>query len=892
MDPEGAGQPQPRHAGRVVDLSMRFGDLTRLFRFPGLLQALLGAAVILGLVSASTPLFLSLTASATLHRLADEGAEEVTPAVQLVVDSSISPSVIGYRDDLLARELEGLVDEPILTARGDTVSVRFRDQDETVRIVSRSGALDHVRRLEQVPGAGVWLADFTARELGVRAGDRIEVSNLAVSTPVRVAGIYRGLYTEPRSPFWAPLDEFIYPRPGANTFPPVFMLMELDGYVDLEERLLDDQDVISWEFPIDTSAASVESSRDYVGRLARFRTRLSDSTTELGSAFPRVGYDEPMTGWLAQARDVVGSVRGPVETLSIAGRAVALAVVAGAGLFIIRRRRVELAVLNARGMGPVRLGGRSALEALLPVMLGAVAGWGISVVATGRLEPTGVLSIGAVRGAAVSVGVTAIVAVALLGVVSGNAARERSEDSADRVRRWTSRFPWELVLLLLAGVAFSGLRARGTSAEAAEAVPDLDRILLLFPILFIAGAAGLFARGLRYLLPWVRRLGSDRRPATYLASRRLAAAPQLAASLVVASSLSVGILAYAATLSASVRATADLDASLLVGSEVAVRYVGSVPAVRNAPFPATPVVRLNEVSFVSRSDAVLDVIAVDPASFAAAVSWQPEFADDPLEELMERIRPEGAARLPVIVAGSVGSSSEPVLDLPGFEIPTAIVGRARAFPGRVGDRPLLVTSIQGLRSALTAAGGSLDRLADANQLWARASEDEIRAFLGDGDTSIVSAISAEELRSTPRFLALLTMFRLLEGLGVLAGVVVAVGTILYLSTRQRQSEASYVLARRMGLSGRAHRWSVTLEMAGLLGASFAIGGALAMVSALVVNEEVQARPVDAALPLFRLPILVLAAVACSFLLVAWVGAAVVQRRADRSDAGEMMRLAE
>ena len=892
MAPEGARQPGSGYAGGVVELRLPLGDLTRLFRFPGLLQALLGAAMILGLVSAASPLFLSSTASATLHRLAAEGAEELTPAVHLVVDSSVSADVIGYRSDLLARELEGLAGEPIVTARGDTVTLRFKREDEVVRIVSRTDALDHVQRLEEVPGPGAWLTDFTARDLGVRAGQRVSVSSLSSTTSVRVAGIYRDVYTQPRTPFWAPLDEFIYPPPGANTRPPLFMLMELDQYVDLEERLLDDQDVLSWEFPIDTDPVSVEASRAYVARLARFRIRLSDGTTELGSAFPRVSYSEPMTGWLSQAGDVVGSISGPVETLSIAGRAVALAVLAGAGLFMIGRRRVEFAVLNARGIGPVRLGVRSALESLLPVALGAAAGWGIALVAVEGLEPTGILSSGSVRDAVVTVGTTAVVGVGLLGVVSANAAREQTQDGADRVRRWSSRFPWEVVLLVLAGVALSGLRARGTSSQAAAAVPELDRLLLLFPILFIAGAAGMCARGLRYLLPWIRRLGSGWGPASYLAAHRLAAAPRLATSLVVASALSVGILTYAATLSSSVRATAGLDAALLVGSDVAVRYAGPEPDLNEVSFPITPVVRVNGVSFVSQPDVDLDVIAIDPARFPLTASWQPEFAGEPLEDLMGRIRPAGTDRLPVIAAGSLETSSEPVLDLPGYEIPVTVVGRARAFPGKVGDRPLLVTSLDGLGSALTRAGSSLDRFADSNELWARASEDDVRAFLGESEASIVSAISADELRSTPRFLALLSMFRLLEALGALAGVVVAMGTILYLSTRQRQSEAAYVLARRMGLSSASYRWSVTLEMAALLMVSFVIGGTLAVASALVVNQEVQARPVDAALPLFRLPGVMLAAVAGTLVLIAWVSAAVVQRRADRSDVVEVMRLAE
>jgi hypothetical protein len=81
-------------------------------------------------------------------------------------------------------------------------------------------------------------------------------------------------------------------------------------------------------------------------------------------------------------------------------------------------------------------------------------------------------------------------------------------------------------------------------------------------------------------------------------------------------------------------------------------------------------------------------------------------------------------------------------------------------------------------------------------------------------------------------------------------------------------------------------------LVGLLVASFVIGGTLAVASALVVNAEVQARPIGAAVPLFRLPILVLGLVAGTLVVFAWASAALVQRRADRSDVVEVMRLAE
>jgi putative ABC transport system permease protein len=864
----------------------------RLLSFPGLLLAMAGAATILGMVSSSSELFLSSSGGAAVRRFFEEGAEIRTPALTLVIDSSVSAEVIGYRTGLLESDLGEWLKDPVLTARGDTVTLRAGGDEEEVRIVTRTGALDQVDRLDEGTGQGVWLADYTAERLGVEVGDRVRLVDPDARTTALVAGIYGDLLTRPRTPFWAPLDQFIYPAAGADTRPPAFMLMDFDQYVALEDELLDNQDVISWEFPLPTEPMSIEAAHALADRLSGFRGRLSDGSTALGAAFRRVNYNEPFLGWVDQAEDVVTSIRGPVEALALAGRAVALAVIAGAALFMVRRRRVEVAVLNARGIGPLRLGARTAAEAALPIALGAAAGFGLSLVAIHRFGPGGVLSPSSVRGVGGAVAVTAAIAVGLLAVVAGSAVREQTEHGADRVRRVASRVPWELILLGVAGAAFYGLRAGGTSAEAAEAAPQLDRLFLLFPILFLAGAAGLAARGLRAMLPWLRRAGSGWRPAPYLASRRLAAAPRLATSLMVAAALAVGILVYAATLASSVKATASQDAALHVGSDVAARYSGPRPDLETIPLPVTPVIRVGEASFASATDVDFDVLAVDPATFASAAFWRGEFSEDSLESLMDGLADDSSDRLPIVLAGGASAPADPVLELPGFDFPVRVVGTARTFPGSVGERPVVAIAVEGLESALEAQDFSLARLADASEVWARGSEQELVETLRARDVSVIDTISAEELRSTPRYLALISMFRYLQALGILAGMVVLIGALMYLQTRQRQGESAYALILRMGLSRGSHRRSVLMEVAGLLLSAFVIGSVLAAAASFAVNAEVQARPVEATVALFRLPLTVFGAAAGILLLFSWTGAAMVQRLADRADVAEVMRVAE
>jgi putative ABC transport system permease protein len=862
--------------------------LLRLFRFPGVFAAVFGAATILGVVTAAGAPFVSSTASATLQRTIEADAAFRLPTLTVAADGSISSDLIAYRTGLLERELGPVLGAPIVTARGDTVTVSADGNVQPVRIVTRTGALDHVERIEGAGGEGVWLADVTATELGVEPGDRIGVGGVIGSTEVAVAGVYRDLMTSSRTPFWAPLDDFIYPPAGADTRPPAFMLMDLPTYVAVDDALLDDQDPFTWEFRLPERSTSIEEAQALRSQLARFRARLDSVNLDVGSAFPTGNLDEPYSGWLSSARQISDSVAGPVNALVLAARVLALLVLAGSGVFMMRRRRVELAVLNARGVGPVRLGGRTMAEVVLPVALGAFVGWAVALAAVDRLGPGGVVGEAVAREAGWNVAWTAAAGVALLAIVSARSLGELATAGTGSARRVASAVPWDLILLVLAGVAFAGLRG-DSGAVAAGTVPELDPLFLLFPILLLAGAAGLLARGTRVLLPRLRQIGSGSRPGVYLALRRLAAAPKLAASLLVASAVAIGILVYSGTLSSSLAETAGQDASLAVGSDVAVDYSGSLSDASG--IAVTPIVRLEGVTFASGSDADLDILLVDPVTFAEGAFWSEEFSDEPLETLMARLA-EPVDGLPVLVAGSVRVPADPAITVGGVDVPIDVAGTARTFPGVVGARPLVVMDRGEMETALESRGLSLAQLADGLEVWGHGSEDELRDFVASAGATVLSSRSAEALRDTPRFLAVTSMLRFLQALGILASTVVLIAGYLYLQTRQRQAETSYALARRMGLSRASNRRSVALEVTTLLGTAFVIGGTIAAVASIVVNEDVQARAVDVAVPLFRLPIPLLSVTAAAVLLFAWVGAAFVQRRADRADVAEVMRVAE
>jgi putative ABC transport system permease protein len=423
------------------------------------------------------------------------------------------------------------------------------------------------------------------------------------------------------------------------------------------------------------------------------------------------------------------------------------------------------------------------------------------------------------------------------------------------------------------------------------AAPPVDRLVLLFPILFVAGLASLAIRGLRPLLPRLRAAGAEGRPALFLASRRLASGAKAAGWVMVGAALGVGMLAYAGTLSSSIRATASQHALIRLGSETAATFTGTPPDATRAPKPSTLVVRVSRAEFVAASQQLdLDVLGIDPATFPGAAYWEDEFADRSLMDTAQALAQERAGRVPILLIGTV-APVDPVLRIASFDVPVAVVGRPSSFPGRVGDRPMVVASTAILDRLLSAEGRSLQALSGQAELWTTRPPGEAVAFLNSGPSAVLGVTTVEELRSTPGYLALTRMLGFLQALGVLTALIAMGAAYLYLQSRQRQSDAAYALARRMGLSRSSHRASVGMELAGLLLLALVVGAVLALGAALLTYRQV-ALGEEGLVPLFRLPLPTLGATAIAVVAVSVVGAALVQRAADRTDVAGVMRLAE
>jgi putative ABC transport system permease protein len=860
----------------------------RLGRWPSLLAAAVVSAAILGCSGAIAPMFLTAAGSEIFaaHATRLQSAE----ALQMRDFNLFMREFADYRDALLAEQTPEGLGDPIRTIWGEPIEiVGPSGQGNTVRAISRSEVFDNVRLLTDAPEEGVWLTDYNASEMDVSAGDTITVMGLDVKVPLEVTGIYRDPLKDPVTDFWGPIREVVYPDPGEDTRPPAPLIMDRSSFFELSQALGDDSGEYRWEFLLETTEMTLPEVQELAARVNAFNTDRLTTTTELGSSFFQANFVSLVNGWEELTTEAVSSISGPVETIALGGTIVALMIVAGTAFFTVTRRRIEFDLLHARGISPVRLGLRSLAESLLPLAAGAALGWGLAVVFVRTLGPPGLIDESALSAGAAEVAWRGGAAVVLFGVSAALAVRLLAHEGFGRLQR-AARLPWEPVVLVLAGAAFYELNARGTApVEGADAVPTIDWLVILFPILFIAGATGLAARLLRRVLPRLRTAGSTWPAAVYLASRRLGAAVRSAAALMTAAAIAVGMFFFAATLSTSVEATADQRASVQVGANVAASVSGPPREVPSNSFDSTPVVRLPGGTITPGNDAV-DILAVDPDSFVDAAYWDAEFSQEPLDELIGSLRERSDEGIQVVLAGEAPDPD--LLSVSSYDIPITVGGRARRFPGMVGERPTVVISAEQLAAQIDVAGGSLEGIAGRQlQVWSDGSQPALQQALEADDQPAFAFLTAAELRDTPSYLSLTWTFGLMKALGLLIGLVALLGTLLYLQTRQKERQVSYALSRRMGLGRSAHRAAVGMELSAMLAVAVTTGATLAFIAALAMRDRIKLFTDADAVPLLRIPVLLLAAGVAVLLGFAWATAWFVQRSADRMDVAQVMRLA-
>ncbi|MBD0330908.1 MAG: hypothetical protein ICV64_12495 [Thermoleophilia bacterium] len=881
-----------------------------LLRFPGLLAAVSLGSLLLALAAAAGPLFVSSTANAALEDELD--GYTVYGAGVSLLQGSISLEKPGG-DDVRARIErttaaldEALADVPTLRPSVTSVVGPVVSPSATptlaavrpVRLVAREGALAHVTPIAGHTGEGVWLADDAARGLGLRPGDQVFLRYRNAPVRTNVDGIYRALWKEAPTAYWRTLAGLIYVRNPDAGPPPTFVLADANLVVSLSERLRGEFVDVRRDWPLATTRLTLEDAEPVGAALERFHAATQDSQSAVARALrcagcptglfgERIEYASQLPSAIETTRATVASLRGPIDLVSLAAVLVALAVLTTSAAFALAGRSVETGFLVAHGFGPGSIGTRMALEAALPAVAGAATGLGVAVVVVTVLGP-GPLAAGAVREAAGTAAVALPAAVALVGLVAAGffmrALPRRPSPRPGLLRR----VPWETAVLAAAGYALWRVRTNGGLDAAAGDTARPSWPVLAFPLLFIAGGAGIAARLLSRLLALLRAvdLGWG---ALFLAIRRLAAGGELVAILVTACALAAGTAVYARAVVRSLEATTDAKARLFVGSDVQGFTSANREIPRGFPFPATIVTKLEGAAIGNVS---VDVLAIEPESLAETVYWDGSWSDRPLGDLLSGLKTTASGRLSVVAAGNVPAGD--LLDLQGTELRIRRTGEAEAFPGMSLDRPLVVADRRALARAVEQAGtpDPVSAGRGETQVWARGDARRVIAALEATTVRPFPVVTADEVRANPAIRSVTQTFRFLGALGLAAALAALVGTLLYAQARHRARVVSFALARRMGLSAGTHRLANGLELAWMLVAGTALGSLLALAAARLVLPELDAPVRLPSGPLFRAPWPFAAAAAATALLTAAAAGAAGHALVRRANLAKVLRADE
>jgi putative ABC transport system permease protein len=881
--------------------------LSALVRYPGLVAGVVLGCVLLTMVLAAFPLFLSASASELvagdvrgISTRAGAGIVYTSTDVRLRDTSRGAYPAYTELDALFRREMRGgpVLGDVYRGAIGPPLEVRGPGPNAVPAVLSSvQGAADHITLVDGSVGDGVLLPDARARTLGVGAGDdvRLQLSDRTVSVPV--AGVYRDLSSLPRSTFWHPWNDQIY---GSKCIlldcpaPPALLLTSLSTMASLSHDLGTDLATFTWDAPVRPGDVTLSDARSLAAFFLRFQARISTGGPLFAqfhccdNGIPNAKLYSAMPG-IADAVSVrISQIESPAFLLRAAGVLVALAVLVAAGVFLMAARPVDARLLVARGAEPARVAAGLAGEVLVPSAIGCGVGLVVSVVAVRLVGPDGRIEGSAIAAAARAALIAVPASIAVLVGAAMVAFLRHSEHHLARLRAITA-LPWELLPAAGSLLALRRLRSVGAFVRDANGIERPSIWLLAFSILFVAGFGTLGARVCVIAYRWWRSRSEHARPATYLAARRLTAFPGPTFSLVAVVTLCLGISVESLLLVASMRETVDAKAEIFVGSDVAGWIDQSTPDPRSFPLPFTRVARVRDAGTIAPSSAQFDLLAIDPATFERAAYWRPAFSSSSLHDLMEVLRGStDRASMPAIV---VGDADIGAVRIEQKVIPLDVVGRAEAFPSMSSGVPLVVVD----RRWMQANGAGQQLLLEAHvsdEWWVRGDTDQARAALHGLRYPPYLILTAERVKDIPSLAAMIETFLVLDVLGAAAALLALAGTMMYLQARQRTHLVAYALSLRMGMTDATNTRSLRRELAIMLGSALVMGGILAAIAGRIVAPLIDPLPTVPPQPLLAVPWVPFAIAAGLVVVAAVAGASLTARRARRVELGEVMRVAE
>lgn len=896
----GDRRPPRRHSGTVLlppwtrAPGLGFGN-------PAVLFAIVAATAILACAASSAALFLSSSSSKALQRLIAARCEDVAlPDVQVQTLDPYHSGLPGPFDAATYARLDGTAQRAFaragLAAPERRMVSSVHDFEGSVYDPAYyyygGRALANVTKLSSIAGRGVWVPISLVR-----------LYHLSLGRPVpglggaRLVGTYADLFGAPVRPYWCSQTTlFSPPSFDANTVNRIILATDPSTFTTLS-RAAPDVPTLSWLAGSNVRSGMTATRADrLIGEQRAAQAAIAARVRTIHPAVTRTPYGDVLTNTVrtlitrdasalpdlrARTALVRRGLTGPVVPVAIGGSLLALLLVGAAGSYWVERRFREVRLLASRGVGPVALAAKAAAELAIPALIGTVLGLGIAIELVRLIGPSSDLDPAAPWQAALTAGVTFVAGTLLLAVVAGARASALTEERHGKRSGWIRFLPWD-VAILAASIALY-LRLRGESAiHLQNGVALVNLLLVAFPLLFLLGAATVLLRITAWTLPLLRRLGARLPTTGYFALNRITAAASISVTLIGAAAMPVGVLVYAGTTTATSRTTVDAKASLYAGANTALVTQGQLhdtPALQRV---GTAVARYFNGTLGS-NDA--EVIAIDPSTFVRNAYWDHRFADQTLTALVGALgqrRSDGAVPailIPYRYDRSVGT----VLHLGQTTRRLHIVAVPRAFPG-LHDQyaDYVVVAASQLRAVDPTVARQYELWSDGGAKPAG------RVLAGQGDVSLAT-ISRNGVIDATNYVALGWTFDYLQALAVLVGIIALGALLLYLGTRQRSRTASYALARRMGLSRRAHRRSLVIELSVLLGAAYVMGVVLGGIAVGLVYRRLDPDPSRPPTALLTLPTTAVIGAGLALLAAALTAAVAAQAISDRANFGSVLR---
>ena len=805
--------------------------------------------------------------------------------VDVTVESEFSPAAVAGADRELTAALGqipqlGDVDRSDYTFTGLLAigPPPIRQVGPAGRLASRAGAIDAVEVVAELDDTsdGVWISTWFAERLGVELGDTIAFEAGAISdeawndlvqgggadSAFKVVGLYEPLWSDDPTfelnDYWAEAPPELLPVYIEAFNQPSFELVLTDEATLLDSALTG---VVRWRAPLTSIPTSYDDLRELRDEIRALEGALvtpgplAESMKSLATpAQRRPVLTTDIFETTADVEEAVARLVAPLRSARALGAVVGLMAVFALGVFFVERRRSEFRLLASEGEQWPKMAARVAGQLTLPAIAGGAVGATIAVVGLRWFGPSVTYDIASLpwRPMVIAMAVSLAVAAVTAGVLGSHTLRIRSSETKRAVLRIA-------VVVLLAATLVAWSQVERTTASGAT---SLDLVVVVLPVLVIA----LAVLALVTVLGWAARLAggmSDRLPVeAFIAARRVAVG-SVAVRMVIASlGLGIGLLVFSLAITGTLDRAVDVRLATSVGGESSATLLDELPPTRSRPAPTT-VLRESDTRLLPGSVAAR-IVAIDPATYADAVTWSDQFGAE-VDEVLEALSSSTEESIPVIAI-----EGEPVPEVGSFGLsrsyPYRVVATVRGFP-TAGNRSVsLLASADAINEYAARSG---DEGAPAvtesfrRTVVSQAGADALTDWLDQSNVGYRDVVSQAELRQSPTIVATRTAFGYLGMIGVTASAAAMVSLALFLSARRRSSALTGVITRSMGMSPARSAAISAIELGAILVA--AVGAALLAAPAVVSRlaprfDPAPGRPPAIAVVVDWAPLLVVAVV--------------------------------